>query len=123
MSEFVNAKNLYSRKLIGRVVRENRQLIPCYAGSLAGVMLANGDVYPCELLEEPMGNVREHEYRIDRLWTSERAAQVRKAVDGCFCTHECFISVNCLFNPRILAKLTKDVGLLKLKRTRGAGGA
>jgi hypothetical protein len=67
--------------------------------------------------------VREHDYRIDRIWTSERAAEVRRAVEGCFCTHECFISVNCLFNPKILAKLAKDAGLLTLKRTRGTAGS
>ena len=122
MSEFVNAKNLYSRKLIGSIVRESRQFIPCYAGSLAGVLLANGDVYPCELLEETMGNVREYDYRIDRIWSSERAAQVRGAVEGCFCTHECFISVNCLFNPKILATLAKNAGLLKIKRALGGRG-
>jgi len=124
LSDFVNAKNLYSRKLIGRVVRENRRLIPCYAGSLAGVLFANGNVYPCEILEEPMGNVRDHDYRIDRIWTSQRAADVRKAVEGCFCTHECFISVNCLFNPRILARIAKDAAVLWAKRAWvGPGGS
>jgi MoaA/NifB/PqqE/SkfB family radical SAM enzyme len=59
MSTFVIARDIIGRRLTMKLLRENRYQIPCYAGNLTGVLRSNGDVYPCELLGEKYGNLRD----------------------------------------------------------------
>ncbi|MFC1807302.1 radical SAM/SPASM domain-containing protein [Candidatus Omnitrophota bacterium] len=103
----LNAKNQISRRVIGKIIRQNRFISPCYAGSLLGVLYPNGDVYPCELYKEEIGNVREFDYNFSSLWNSKRAKDIRRdvAVNKCFCTHECSWTTNILFNPRYFPEL------------------
>jgi radical SAM protein with 4Fe4S-binding SPASM domain len=91
--------------------RQNRYLSPCYSGALSAVMYSDGEVYPCEILEdERIGNIREFQYDFRAMWTSERAQKLRQWIgeSKCFCTHECAWTTNILFNPtyfpRLLAK-------------------
>ena len=44
--------------------------VPCYAANLSGVIYAGGDVYPCEILEEPLGNLRDADYDFRKIWFS-----------------------------------------------------
>ncbi|MBN1552021.1 radical SAM protein [bacterium] len=117
-ADFINAKNIISRRLITRTAKENTYQIPCYAGQIAGVLYSKGDVYPCELLPEKLGNIRDVDYDLSRIWESDRAANIRKKIfeEKCFCTHECFTTLNILFNPRFLSKLVREVLRLKINR-------
>jgi len=105
----LNAKNRISRRMIEKTIKENRYLTPCFAGSLSGVLSANGDVYPCELSREKIGNVKDFDYNFKALWTSDKADKIRKQIaeTKCFCTHECNWTVNILFNPRYYLRLLK----------------
>jgi MoaA/NifB/PqqE/SkfB family radical SAM enzyme len=123
-SDFVNAMKHVRQELIARMLRENRHQVPCFAANLAGVMYADGDVYPCELLEERLGNVREVDYDFRRIWFSERAEGVRRHIreTKCFCTYECFLTNSILFNPRQLPRVLGEVALLKWHRFRRGKG-
>jgi len=103
-------------KMIGlniRVLRENRLVTPCFAGTINAVMHANGDVFPCEILELKMGNVKGFDYDFKKLWFSADAKRVKKRIAEmkCFCTHGCNMLPNVIFNPRyypgILLRLIK----------------
>lgn len=120
-ADFVNAKNLISRRLIARTAREQTWQTPCYAGTVAGVITDTGEVFPCELLDTPYGNLRDVDYDLKRLWRSARAASVRREIrrTRCFCTHECFTTLNILFNPAYLPRLTREIIRLKWRRFRG----
>jgi len=117
-SNFVIARDIIGRKLTIKLLREKKYQIPCYAGNLTGVLRSNGDVYPCELLEEKFGNLREVDYNFRELWLSEKADRVRKQIaeTKCFCTHECFITNNILFNPLMFPTVFKEWVRLKLRR-------
>ena len=116
-SELITARDIIGRELIIKMVKERRFQIPCYAGNLTGVIRSNGDVYPCELLNDQIGNLRQHNYDLRELWESETAERIRKQIrqTRCFCTHECFITNNILFNPRMLPKILKEYVGLKLR--------
>lgn len=96
------AQDVVQRRLIVRILREGRRLLPCYAGRLNLVLTESGDVYPCELLDERIGGVRECGYDLGRLLRTPRARAVlrRIAAGACCCTHECYLMTNILFNPR-----------------------
>ena len=91
--------------------------MPCYAGNLSGVMYPEGQVYPCEILDKShlIGNIRDFNLDFRKLWLSQKAKEevnfIRKT--KCFCTHECFNSVNILFNPKFYPKILKIASSIK----------
>lgn len=120
-ADFINAKRIIRPKLIAKMVRERRFLMPCYAGSLGGAMFSNGDVLACELLtERVLGNVRDHDYDYRRIWRSQKADETRQWIHDsqCFCTYECFLTVNILFNPRMYPLILREWAELKWAQLR-----
>jgi len=72
-----------------RILKEQRQVIPCYAGISNAHLSAYGDVWPCCTLgyDRSMGNLREFGYDFRKIWHGPRADAVRAAIrDGdCSC--------------------------------------
>jgi radical SAM protein with 4Fe4S-binding SPASM domain len=105
------AQDILQRRLILRTAREQRRLLPCYAGRLNLVLTENGDLYPCESFAESnkLGNVREHEFNLAGMLQSPKAGRVLEAIEAnsCYCTHECYMITNILFNPRQYPALLK----------------
>jgi len=82
--------------------------IPCMAGQLNTVIYSNGDVYPCEMLENArLGNLREINYDFQKLWGSRKLKEIVRniKINKCYCTHECHLPINILFSPKMLPKL------------------
>ena len=118
-ADFINAKRIIRHRLIAKIVRTNEYQIPCYAGNLGGALFANGDVYPCELLiDRKLGNVRESGYDFQKIWFSDEAEKARRFIreSKCFCTYECFLTINILFNPRMMPAVLKEWSSLKLRK-------
>jgi MoaA/NifB/PqqE/SkfB family radical SAM enzyme len=109
------AQDILQRRFIHRTMREHKRTIPCYAGRLNLVLNETGDVFPCELLAESFGNVRDFDYDMRRVVRSERALRVNDSIknNGCCCTHECYFMTNILFNPRLYPALMKEYLLLR----------
>ena len=84
-------------------VMQGKQVVPCKAGVLTGVVYANGDVSVCEL-HEPLGNLRDTSFR--KLWNSPKAGQLRAqiAAKSCWCTTEVFMWPSIVFQPVSLAR-------------------
>lgn len=103
------AKGRISHEFIDRTIAEKRAITPCLAGTVAAVLHPNGDVYPCEVLPDPAGNIKDFDYDMRQLWSSEEMRNKRDWIigTGCHCTHECFMTVSVLFNPRHYPRLMK----------------
>ena len=86
-----------------RTAEERRQVVPCRAGVLSGVVYANGDVSVCETLP-PLGNLRQHTFR--ELWFSPEARRVRSSIaaGACYCTNEIFLWPSITFQPLQLVR-------------------
>ncbi len=104
------AQDIIQHRLIYRTVQDRKRIIPCYAGRLNLVIKESGDVYPCEILSESFGNVRNHEYDVGSVMNSGKAGQVLDSIRGnrCYCTHECYYMTNILFNPRLYPAIAKE---------------
>lgn len=98
--------NLRRQIILNTLQTEKRQL-NCYAGKLSVVLCSNGDLYPCELLNMKIGNLREADYNLKKLLLSDEAERIRNHIkkNNCYCTHECSLTANILFNPLQLTKL------------------
>lgn len=108
--KLLESKNALRRDLIIKIVEKRlNPPIYCSAGSLAGVIFNNGDVRPCETLPFSFGNIRDYNYNLQSIWSSNSARSIRNNIisNKCICTHECFLSVNILTNPSLWPKLFK----------------
>jgi radical SAM protein with 4Fe4S-binding SPASM domain len=104
------AQDILQRRLIFDTMIQKRQLIPCYAGILNLVLTETGDVYPCESFDRKMGNVREDGYDMKKIIKSDQAQKVIDSIknNSCYCTHECYMMTNILFNPVMYPALLRE---------------
>jgi MoaA/NifB/PqqE/SkfB family radical SAM enzyme len=86
-----------------RTATEKRQVVPCRAGILSGVVYANGDVSLCET-HSPIGNLRQQSF--PEIWGSDAAKALRASIAAreCYCTNEVFLWPSIVFQPAQLAR-------------------
>ncbi|MCO4771570.1 MAG: radical SAM protein [Deltaproteobacteria bacterium] len=86
-----------------RTLREKRQVVPCRAGVLSGVVYANGDVGLCEQ-HDPIGNLRQANF--SEIWRSPRAQDLRARIANreCWCTNEVFLWPSVTYDPPSMAR-------------------
>jgi len=115
-ADLLNAKSVYMRKKSIPDKIEKGYESPCYAGRLIGVIYANGEVYPCELLEKPIGNLKDFDFSFPKIWASPKAKKIRDWIwdSKCYCEHECFQTINILFNPRYYPEILKEYARIKI---------
>ena len=115
-NKLATAGRVMLNELVNKTHEENKYITPCYAGNLSGVMYPEGDVYPCEILDKThkIGNIRDFDLDFRKLWLSQKAKEEVKFIrkTKCFCTHECFNTVNILFNPKFYPQIIKKSKLL-----------
>ncbi len=103
------AQDILQRRLIYKTAKDNKYQMPCYAGKLNLVLTETGDLYPCESFKMKLGNVREEGYDVMNIVKNGKAAEIIKSVKKtrCYCTHECYVMTNILFNPAQYPALLK----------------
>tara|TARA_B100000427_G_scaffold326490_1_gene335258 strand:- start:2121 stop:3263 length:1143 start_codon:yes stop_codon:yes gene_type:complete len=108
-NKLATAGRILLNNLVYEIYEKKKYITPCYAGNLSGVMYPEGDVYPCEILDNThkIGNIRDFNYDFKKLWMAKKASEERSFIRDtkCFCTHECFNIVNIMFNPKFYPKL------------------
>lgn len=112
----MNRKNALVYSIVRDQYMEPHYISPCRAGSLFGIINADGVVRPCEILDRPLGNLRDYDYDFMRLWQDKTAQETRTWIrkTNCHCTYECAWSFNILSTLRyqpalVAAALGKDV--------------
>jgi hypothetical protein len=117
-NKLATAGRIVLNRKVQEIYETGKYQMPCYSANLSGVMYEEGQVYPCELLDKNhmIGNIRDFDLNFRSLWLSRKTKEevefIRKT--KCFCTHECFNSVNILFNPKFYPELLKlSVSMLK----------
>lgn len=84
-------------------LRQDKQVVPCEAGRILGVVEADGTVKHCELLPA-IGNLRDASFV--EIWESDNAKKARDDIrkGKCKCTHECNLFPSMLSHPVKSAK-------------------
>jgi hypothetical protein len=87
-----------------RTAERRRQIIPCQAGKLTGVVYSNGDVSVCET-HAPIGNLRQRSF--PEIWNSPEALELRRSIAAkeCHCTNEVFLWPSITYQPAQLLKV------------------
>ncbi len=117
-SRLLHAKDIVLHRMALDIYRHSSYHLPCEAGRVAGVLLPEGDVYPCELWDEPLGNVRESGYDLSSIWTSETARRIRHEIlqSRCTCYHQCFLSNTIFWNLNAWTGIVKEWAKIAAKR-------
>jgi len=82
-----NAFRLTYYDLAIRILKENRQVIPCYGGISNAHMSPYGDIWACCTLgyEKSMGNLRNYSYDFHSVWNNQQAKNVRTYIGKGYC--------------------------------------
>ena len=113
--KILRAVKLVMREIIVKTAKENKMVLPCVAGSKLVVISETGKVYPCEILKMEMGDLRKNRYDIKKIIFSDEGRKVRKHIKRikCFCTFECAIQNNIIYNPWTYPSIIKKILMLK----------
>lgn len=101
--------------MVKKILRENRMQIPCYGGLASCQLTPDGDVWACCVKSEVLGNLRESGYDFKKIWFSQQAVQLRRAIKNreCFCPLANASYTNMLFSLKTLAQVGTEVLLRK----------
>ena len=108
LAKITESLRLVYYDLVVRILREQKQVIPCYAGISNVHINYDGGVWPCCVLgySKPMGFLRDQGYDFQKVWHSAQAGKVRKYIkDGnCACPLANQAYSNILCSPKYLVK-------------------
>jgi len=87
-------KESIQRDMIKSIHQTGNSPVLCSASRENIVIHANGDVLGCELRSEKLGNLRDYDMKVEKLWRSESARAYRSRVrsEKCSCYHHCFLA-------------------------------
>lgn len=110
-SKIVRAFRKRYYRLVKDILREGRMFIPCYAAYASCQISPEGDLWACCMRGEVMGNLRETGYEFGKIWFSEHAQQVRKAIKerNCFCPLANASYTNMLFSLKTFFRVIGEV--------------
>ena len=73
--------------LVKSILRDKKQVIPCYSGIASAQISPDGDIWSCCIKANSLGNLRNHDYDFKRIWFGRRAQKERKTIINkeCYC--------------------------------------
>ncbi|MFX0136350.1 MAG: radical SAM protein [Candidatus Hodarchaeota archaeon] len=97
-------------EMVKKLLKEKKQQIPCFAGSMSAQISPDGEVWPCCIRADSMGKLREHNYDFRKIWRSKQAILVRKSIkrDKCTCPLANASYTNMLASPKMLLKVIRN---------------
>jgi MoaA/NifB/PqqE/SkfB family radical SAM enzyme len=109
MNSIIKAKEKVQKDIILDVAKNDKFSTYCSAGNLSYVIMENGDVKPCEILDNKYGNIKKE--KIEDIINSKSSKENRNWIKKtkCRCTYECANSTNALFNFDMLPNLAKTL--------------
>ena len=87
ISRITEAFRLEYYKLVKRILTEETQVVPCFAGWASAQIYASGEVWPCCIRADNLANLRDVDYDFKRIWFSSEADRVRTSIRNkeCHC--------------------------------------
>jgi MoaA/NifB/PqqE/SkfB family radical SAM enzyme len=105
-TKLLESMRLTYYQLVPRILKEKRQVIPCYAGITNVHINYDGQVWPCCVIgyKKPMGDLRKFNYSFPKLWNSKEANEVRKHIKdkNCYCPLANQEYSNILMSPKMM---------------------
>jgi MoaA/NifB/PqqE/SkfB family radical SAM enzyme len=93
--------------MVKKVLKERRQVIPCFSGFASAQIAPDGDVWMCCVKAEAIGNLRDANYDFRKVWFSEKAGEIRRKIRNgeCHCPLANASYTNMLHNFKTLLRV------------------
>ncbi len=94
-------------KMVKKWLREKRQIIPCYAAIASCQISSWGEVWPCCVRGDNLGNLRDYNYDFFKIWFGEKAKEVRESIKNkeCSCPLANASYTNMFLDPGTVVKV------------------
>jgi radical SAM protein with 4Fe4S-binding SPASM domain len=115
LNKLSRIKNTIQSNIIYKIAQSQpTPFYDCLACKTFSVITETGDVYPCELLNKSIGNLRNVDMDFMKLWESGTANNIRKHIKNtkCRCTYECAMTATLASSFSTI----KHLALLTLKQ-------
>jgi MoaA/NifB/PqqE/SkfB family radical SAM enzyme len=103
--------------MVKKILKEKRQIVPCYSGIASAQIDPTGEVWFCCIRAESIGNLREVNYDLMKLWDNEKAKKQRRSISNkeCYCPLASANYTNLSLYPSTSAKVILRLVKSKLK--------
>ena len=114
MNKITQAFRIEYYNLVKKILRDKKQIIPCFSGIASTQISPDGDVWSCCIKAKNMGNVRDTDYNFRKIWKSKSFTKERRSIyrKECYCPLANAAYTNMLLNFPILCKIS--LRLLKI---------
>ena len=87
MSAITKAFRIEYYNLSKLILKNRRQVIPCYSGVNSVQISPDGDVWTCCTKAKPLGNLKESSYNLRKIWRGALIRAERQSIRNkeCFC--------------------------------------
>jgi MoaA/NifB/PqqE/SkfB family radical SAM enzyme len=111
LSRITQSFRLEYYSLVKKILKQQTQVLPCYGGVISAQISPQGDVWPCCIRADVMGNLRENNYNFRQIWQSAEAANIRKSIrrKECYCPLANASYTNILCSPISMLKVLRHV--------------
>ncbi|MGD9899907.1 MAG: radical SAM protein [Calditrichaceae bacterium] len=94
-------------EMVKKFLLQQKQIIPCFAGIASCQISPDGDVWPCCIRADSMGNLRENNYDFKKVWNSPASQTIRRSIKNkeCACPLANASYTNLLISPTSLVKV------------------
>ena len=87
MNKITQAFRIEYYNLVKQILRDRKQVIPCYSGIASAQISPDGEVWICCIKAQSLGNLREHDYNFRKIWFNKKMKKERLSVKNkeCYC--------------------------------------
>ncbi|HCX73346.1 MAG TPA: radical SAM protein [Candidatus Cloacimonas sp.] len=87
MSKITQAFRIEYYNMVKKILRDQTQVIPCYAGIASAQISPDGEVWSCCIKANSLGNLRQQDYNFKKIWFSKNAKKERISIKNkeCYC--------------------------------------
>lgn len=87
MNKITMAFRIEYYNLVKRIMRDERQILPCYSAVASVQISPDGDLWPCCIKANSMGNLRAKNYNFRKIWHGHEAELERRSIHRrqCWC--------------------------------------
>jgi len=113
MGKIARAFRIEYYEIVKQILKEKRQVLPCYAAFASAHIAPDGSVWACCTRAESMGNVKQNGYDFKRVWFSRKADSVRERIrmGRCWCPLANASYTNMLFHPKTLLRVGRNYAI------------
>jgi MoaA/NifB/PqqE/SkfB family radical SAM enzyme len=87
MSKITMAFRIEYYNLVKKVMRDQKQILPCYSGIASAQISPDGEIWSCCIKAKSLGNLRDKKYNFRSIWFSHEAELERRSIHKkeCWC--------------------------------------